>query len=129
MSDEKKPREFWIYKDELGSQIYDSYLADAAYIHTIEYSAYKKLEAKLQVANKKLEIAVSALKFYTQPRRDTSFDGWQSTYRFIEIKDESDYEFYPNHYSAIDAIEEIESLDKAKETMETSKVLDEDGDR
>lgn len=44
-----------------------------------------------------LRDAVNDLEFYSQARRDTSFEGWQLEWRYIPIKHESDYEFFPNH--------------------------------
>jgi len=61
------------------------------------------------------EEAIEDLAFYAQGRRDESFEGWEKQWREIEVKNESDYEFYPNHVS-IDTIARYRHvLEKFKE--------------
>lgn len=55
-----------------------------------------KLQAENEQLKAKLETAKEALRFYTQPRRGAF------------LGSDSDYEFYPNHDVALDALKEIE---------------------
>lgn len=54
------------------------------------------------------EKLAEALKFYASTRRDTSFEGWEKEWRYIEAKHDSDYEYYPNHDVATEALAEFE---------------------
>lgn len=54
-----KAMEFWLYKDEIQNRFYDIEQIDPAYIHVIEYSAYDKLRADLEVAKAALRFVVS----------------------------------------------------------------------
>jgi hypothetical protein len=69
-----------------------------------EAELYKKHYASALEMIQKLE---TALKFYTQTRRDTSFIGWEKEWRHIEATHDSDYEYYPNHDVATEAIKEL----------------------
>jgi hypothetical protein len=63
---------------------------------------------------KTLKEAVDELRSYAQARRDQSFKGWESTWKEIEIKHESDYEYYPNHVCR----ETIDDYDAVIEKMD-----------
>lgn len=56
-----------------------------------------------------LEMSINNLEGYSLARRDKSFEGWEKEWREVEIKHESDYEFYPNHITK----EEIAAARKA----------------
>lgn len=68
-----------------------------------------ELKEQLQRVTEALSEAIAELKTYAQGRRDTSFEGWQKEWREIEVKHESDYEFYPNHVDR----ETIQRLEQA----------------
>jgi hypothetical protein len=111
-ADEKKPREFWIsitktpqlmasdkpdmvVQNGLGENV------EIEKVHVIEYSAYETL---LATAKELLE----ELRPYSQGRRDQSSQDWQTNWKEVEIKNESDYEFYPNHVEK-EVIEKFEA--------------------
>lgn len=60
---------------------------------------------------KEREVLVKALKFYATPSRDQSFEGWQKEWRYVKIEKESDYEFYPNHNTAVEALREVGEIE------------------
>lgn len=81
---------------------YEQSYFDAKFIAESRTAIPKLIEA--------VEVMREALEFYAQPRRDTSFEGWQKTWKPVEIKHDSDYEFYPNHDSALEALKEAEKI-------------------
>lgn len=109
-----KPREFWIsmctFNDGY-TEIYETRTAEfepcppAEKIHAIE--AGPVLE-KIKRLEDGLRMAIDELKIYSQARRDTS-NGDFAQWNFVEIKHESDYEFYPNHVDK-ETISELESI-------------------
>jgi hypothetical protein len=56
-----------------------------------------RLTKRIEKLTETLQDAIFELKCYSQGRRDTSFHGWEKTWKEIEIVHESDYEYYPNH--------------------------------
>lgn len=70
-------------------------------IKEVEYDKLIKerdqLRASLNQAAEALTEAIGELESYSIGRRDKSFDGWMKQWKEIEIKSDSDYEYYPNH--------------------------------
>lgn len=56
-----------------------------------------------------LNDAIAELSMYAQGRRDTSFQGWERTWKEIEVKHDFDYEFYPNHIDK-ETVEELKEV-------------------
>ncbi len=72
------------------------------FIHVVEHSAYLEALAKIELLEKELakvkDVAndlLCDLRLYASPRRDMTGD--LSKWKYIEVRHEADYEFYPNH--------------------------------
>ena len=67
-------------------------------------SSSKETEEKLAKSEARIAKLRCALECYCQPKRDQSFEGWEKEWRYIKPMNDHDYEFYPNHDSALEAI-------------------------
>ena len=76
-----------------------------------ECDARGEIIAKLQAA---LDEAVEALEFYIQPRRKWYEGQDLSKWEYVEIKYDHDYEYYPNHDVALDALDKIRKMQGEK---------------
>jgi len=79
--------------------------AEVGYLPIIKSFEVLTLIAELKQLRECKDEAIEVAKFYAQTRRDTSFEGWEKEWKYIEAKHDYDYEYYPNHDSALEWLE------------------------
>jgi hypothetical protein len=78
-------------------------------VHKTDTCVITYLGKRILELEKALEDAIAELSSYAQGRRDQSFEGWEKTWKEIPIKNEFDYEYYPNHVD-VETIEELKKV-------------------
>jgi len=77
--------------------------------HTITCHEYSVCDCTVKELISVIRETHSALSFYSQPRTKVIDGSFRVSEEPIELKHDSDYEFYPNHDAAVDAKELLES--------------------